>query len=70
LKPLGAKVAADLLGFATWRYDDTRIDQKVEELAPYLDVLGAMLYPSSFHAGIPGYPLAVKDPDEFTFHRF
>lgn len=67
LEPLGAKVAADVFGYTTWRYDDTGIGQKIEDLAPYLDVLCPMLYPSSFHAGIPGYPLAVKHPYQIVF---
>lgn len=67
LSATGVKIAVDVFGYTVWRYDDTGIGQNIEELAPYIDVLCPMLYPSSFHAGIPGYPVAVEHPYEIVF---
>jgi hypothetical protein len=64
LEPTGARVAVDVFGYTTWRKDDTGVGQVIEEMAPYIDVLSPMLYPSTFHAGLPGYPVAVPYPYE------
>jgi hypothetical protein len=68
LKPYGIKVAADIFGYTSWRDDDTGIGQKIEEMAPFVDVLCPMLYPSGFHAGIPKYRLAVPHPYEIVHY--
>jgi len=68
LKPHGVKVAADIFGYTSWRDDDTGIGQKIEEMAPFVDVLCPMLYPSGFHAGIPKYRLAVPHPYEIVHY--
>lgn len=67
LAPTGVRIAADVFGYATWRKDDTGIGQVIEEMADYIDVLSPMLYPSTFHAGLPGYPVAVPYPYETVF---
>jgi hypothetical protein len=56
LSPYPVKLAADVFGYTTWREDDMGIGQKIEKLAPYLDVLSPMLYPSTFAHGLPGLP--------------
>ncbi len=66
LKPYRVKVAADIFGYTSWRDDDTGIGQKIEDMAPFVDVLCPMLYPSGFHAGIPKYRLAVPHPYEIV----
>ncbi|MFN8455947.1 MAG: putative glycoside hydrolase, partial [Anaerolineae bacterium] len=43
LSPYPVKLAADVFGYTTWREDDMGIGQKIEKLAPYLDVLSPML---------------------------
>jgi peptidoglycan/xylan/chitin deacetylase (PgdA/CDA1 family) len=50
------KLAVDVFGYTTWRQDDMGIGQQVEAMAPYLDVLSPMLYPSTFGDGLPGLP--------------
>lgn len=67
LDSLGVKVAARTLGYTSWRRDDTLIGHDLERLAPYLDVLCPMLYPSTFSNGIPGYKVAVAYPYEVVY---
>jgi LysM repeat protein/peptidoglycan/xylan/chitin deacetylase (PgdA/CDA1 family) len=56
LQPGGAKIAVDMFGYPCWRTDDPGIGQVIESLAPHVDVLCPMLYPSTFGAGLPGFP--------------
>ncbi len=62
--PTGAFVAADLFGYTAFNENDTDIGQRIEELAPYLDYLCPMLYPSGYHLGIPGFRNPVEHPYE------
>ena len=65
LAPYPVKISADVFGYATWRKDDMGIGQQIEAMAPYLDVLSPMLYPSTFADGLPGlarYRQAVAYP--------
>ncbi|TWB37154.1 putative glycoside hydrolase [Nitrospirillum viridazoti] len=55
LLPYNVYVAADIFGYVCWNLDDTGIGQHLEELAPQVDYLSPMLYPSGFQFGIPGY---------------
>jgi hypothetical protein len=55
LVPYNVFVAADVFGYTCWNLDDTQIGQKIESLAPVLDYISPMLYPSGFQFGIPGY---------------
>jgi peptidoglycan/xylan/chitin deacetylase (PgdA/CDA1 family) len=56
LAPYHVKLAVDVFGYTTWRQDDMGIGQQIEAMAPYLDVLSPMLYPSTFGDGLPGLP--------------
>ncbi|MCB9098418.1 MAG: LysM peptidoglycan-binding domain-containing protein [Anaerolineales bacterium] len=67
LKPLGIKISASAFGYTCWRSDDSLIGQNIERMAPYLDVLCPMLYPSTFGSGIPGYKVAVAHPYEVVY---
>lgn len=58
LAPYNVFVAADIFGYVSWNTNDTFIGQKLESLAPQLDYLSPMMYPSGFQFGIPGY----RDP--------
>ncbi|MEX2147346.1 MAG: putative glycoside hydrolase [Candidatus Rokuibacteriota bacterium] len=51
----GAFVAADVFGYVAFNENDTDIGQRVEELAPHLDYMCPMVYPSGYQLGIPGY---------------
>ncbi len=51
----GAFVAADVFGYTAFNENDTDIGQRIEELAPSLDYICPMVYPSGYHKGIPGH---------------
>jgi len=55
-------VAADIFGYVTWNSNDTHIGQQLEAMAPHVDYLSPMLYPSGFSFGIPGHPNPVAAP--------
>jgi len=67
LQPYRVKLSADVLGYTCWRKDDSLIGQDIERMAPYLDILCPMLYPSTFGSGIPGYKLAIAYPYEVVY---
>ncbi len=58
LAPYNVFVAADIFGYVCWNLNDTYIGQRLDALAPHLDYLSPMLYPSGFQYGIPGF----RDP--------
>lgn len=61
LSPLGVSISADLFGLTAWKTDDFGIGQVLEKMAPHLDVICPMFYPSHFP---PGF-LGKKSPGEF-----
>jgi hypothetical protein len=58
----GAFVAADLFGYTAFNENDTDIGQRIEELAPHLDYICPMVYPSGYHKGIPGFANPILVP--------
>ncbi len=70
LAPQGVKLGADVFGYTAWTPDDLGIGQHIESLAPHLDVLAPMVYPSTFNAGLPGedprYRNAIAFPYEIV----
>jgi hypothetical protein len=68
LAPYNVKVSADTFGYTAWMTNDMGIGQLVEDIAPNLDVLSPMLYPSTFADGLPSdggaYRKAVAFPYE------
>jgi len=64
LGPTGVFIAADLFGYTAFNTNDTDIGQRIEELAPHLDYICPMVYPSGYHLGIPGYRNPVARPYE------
>ncbi|SDY56241.1 hypothetical protein SAMN04515617_11693 [Collimonas sp. OK242] len=59
-------VAADIFGYVCWNADDTDIGQQLEALAPVLDYISPMLYPSGFSFGIPGCPNPLADTKQIV----
>ena len=55
LAPYNVFLAADIFGYVCWNPNDTCVGQKLETLAPLVDYIWPMLYPSGFRFGIPGY---------------
>jgi hypothetical protein len=62
LGALGAFVGVDVFGYTAFNENDTDIGQRIEELAPYVDYICPMVYPSGYHVGIPGYRNPVVHP--------
>ncbi len=56
LTPYNVFVSADIFGYVSWHNADIEIGQRVDAIAPFVDYMCPMLYPSGFNAGIPGYP--------------
>lgn len=67
LVPYNVFLSADVFGYVCWNVDDTGVGQVLETLAPELDYLSPMLYPSSFQFGIPGYRNPVQHPFEIVY---
>jgi hypothetical protein len=59
-----AALAVDVFGYIAFNPDDTGLGQRVEDLAPLVDYLSPMAYPSAYHRGIPGFPNPVAHPYE------
>ncbi len=51
-----ARLAVDFFGYTCWSGQETGIGQVIESVAPHIDVLCPMLYPSTFGTGLPGFP--------------
>ncbi len=66
LLPYNVFLSADIFGYVCWNLNDTHIGQTLEDLAPHLDYLSPMLYPSGFQYGIPGYRIPVANPYEIV----
>ncbi|MCU0767405.1 MAG: GTP-binding protein [Gammaproteobacteria bacterium] len=67
LVPYNVFLSADLFGYVAWNQNDTDIGQTLASVAPSVDYLSLMLYPSGFQFGIPGYRNPVQAPYE-TVH--
>jgi hypothetical protein len=67
LTPYNVFLAADIFGYVFWNLNDTDIGQRLEDIAPLLDYISPMLYPSGFHYGIPGYRNPVANPYEIVY---
>jgi hypothetical protein len=64
IAPTPAFLSAALFGYTAFNEDDTGVGQRIEELAPSLDILCPMVYPSGYHLGIPGFRNPVEHPYE------
>ena len=66
LMPYNVYLSADIFGYVCWNTDDTGIGQRLDVLAPNVDYMSPMLYPSGFQFGIPGYVDPVLHPYEIV----
>ncbi|WP_457602375.1 putative glycoside hydrolase [Nitratifractor sp.] len=66
LHPLGVKVSADIFGYVLWNRTDIRIGQILEKMAPYVDYLCPMLYPSGFSRGSVAFADPAAHPYEIV----
>jgi len=67
LQRYNVTVAADIFGYACWDPTDTSIGQRLEDLAPMVDTLAPMLYPSGFENGIGCYRNPVAAPYKIVY---
>lgn len=67
LRPLGVKVSADIFGYTAWVPDDLGIGQHIEVIAPYVDALSPMVYPSTYNAGLPGEDPKFSNPVAYPY---
>ncbi len=67
LIPYNVFLSADIFGYVCWNLNDTKIGQRLEDIAGNLDYICPMLYPSGFQFGIPGYRNPVANPYEIVY---
>lgn len=51
----GVMISLDTYGYVCWNENDTGIGHELDHLERYTDYISPMLYPSSYHLGIPEY---------------
>jgi hypothetical protein len=67
LHPLGVTISVDVFGLVAWKTEDFGVGQLIESIAPHVDVICPMLYPSHFPPGFLGqqnpgdYPLEIME---------
>lgn len=66
LEPFGVFTSADIFGLTAWLDHEADIGQMVENVAPYVDYLSPMLYPSTFTPGLLHWE-ADKRPTEYPY---
>lgn len=64
LKPTGVTISVDLFGLVAWRTEDFGVGQQLEAIAPNVDVICPMLYPSHFPKGFLGKQHPGESPFE------
>jgi hypothetical protein len=62
LKPLGVSISADIFGLTAWKTDDFGVGQVLEKMAPHLDIICPMFYPSHFPSGFLGKTITGRIP--------
>lgn len=70
LKKYNVSLALDIFGVTAWqsKYDIEALGQDLKRMAPYLDVISPMLYPSHFHFGYDGFANPGSEPYYFMYH--
>jgi hypothetical protein len=63
LKPSGVLISVDLFGMTAWKTDDFGVGQVLEQIAPHVDVICPMLYPSHF----PENFLNLENPGQYPY---
>jgi hypothetical protein len=63
LKPTGVILSVDLFGLTAWKTDDFGVGQILELIAPHVDVICPMLYPSHF----PENFLSLESPSRYPY---
>jgi hypothetical protein len=63
LKPTGVTISVDLFGMTAWKTKDFGVGQVLEQIAPHVDVICPMFYPSHF----PENFLNLKNPGQYPY---
>lgn len=63
LKPAGAVISVDIFGMTAWKTKDFGVGQVLKQIAPHVDVVCPMFYPSHF----PDNFLNLKSPGEYPY---
>lgn len=63
LKPYEVQISADVFGMTAWKKGDFGVGQVIEEMAPHVDVICPMFYPSHFPEGFLGLVRPGDHPD-------
>ncbi|MGD8539913.1 MAG: putative glycoside hydrolase [Candidatus Aminicenantes bacterium] len=63
LKPMDTTISVDIFGLTAWKTEDFGVGQVLEKMAPHVDVLCPMLYPSHF----PENFLRLKNPGQYPY---
>jgi hypothetical protein len=66
LEPFGVFTSADIFGLTAWVDHEANIGQMIENVAPYVDYLSPMLYPSTFTPGLLHWE-ADKRPSQYPY---
>lgn len=64
LAQYGVALGADIFGIAMWDPNDTGIGQQLERIAPVVDYICPMIYPSHFYPGSLGFKIPNDHPYE------
>ncbi len=69
LRPYGVFISADVFGLTIWvtPESDMNIGQRIIDIAPYVDYLAPMVYPSTFIPGNLGYDNPSAEPYGVVF---
>lgn len=71
LRPLGVFTSADVFGLTVWVEEgDMGIGQRLEDVAPYVDYLCPMVYPSTFALGGLGYANPALHPYQVVYRSY
>ena len=62
LKPTGSLLAVDIFGLTMWDDDDGGIGQNFRAIAPLVDIVSPMIYPSHFYPGALGFDIPNNHP--------
>ncbi len=67
LKPMDILVSADIFGLTTVADGDLNIGQMIDDLAPYVDYLCPMVYPSHYPPGYMGFAKPAEHPYKVVY---
>jgi len=70
LEPSGVAISADVFGLTVWvePENDMNIGQRIIDIAPYVDYIAPMIYPSTFIPGNLGLADPSASPYEVIYH--